>query len=296
MTQRQVDPVMDALAAWEQGAWCLASVVLLGRDPDSDEGRAARQVLEAAGVVPPGGELTTGLGASPAQVAAQAAAGLLQAAAVVQGADGWMALPDEVLLAQGVASGQMAAAFRRMLLPDLPGTAERLAAPGARMLDVGTGVGALATSFAAEFPALAVTGIDVSERVLALARQRLAELDVRDRVELRAQDVSTLAERAAYDLAWVPAPFVPPAALHEGVPRISRALRPGGVLLLAHGKHDQGTALERALTVLRTRVFGGTLLDADGAGKLLADAGLVDVRSVPTPPGAPGIAVARAAD
>ncbi|RKS80053.1 methyltransferase family protein [Motilibacter peucedani] len=296
MASGPVDPVLDTLTAWDQGAWCLAAVVLLARDPQGDEGQAARAVLEASGLLAPGAPLSTGFGASPQQVAAQASAGLLQAAAVVQGSAGWAGLPDEVLLAQGVASGQTAAAFRQLVLPALPGLGERLAAPGARMLDVGTGVGALAAAFAAEFSALHVTGIDVAPRVLDLARQRIDALAVHDRVDLRLEDVGALDEPAAYDLAWIPAPFVPPAALREGVGRVARALRPDGWLLLAHGKPDQGRPVERALTALRTLVFGGTLLDAAGAASLLGAAGLVDVASLPTPSGAPGITVGRRAE
>ncbi len=40
----------------------------------------------------------------------------------------------------------------------------RLATPGARMLDVGTGVSAMAIAFAQVFPQLHVLGIDVLDR------------------------------------------------------------------------------------------------------------------------------------
>ena len=52
--------------------------------------------------------------------------------------------------------------------------ASRLAAPGARMLDIGTGVGALAVGFGEAFPQLHVPGIDVLDRALGRARQTLA--------------------------------------------------------------------------------------------------------------------------
>ncbi|MGH8933387.1 MAG: hypothetical protein ACRDZO_22805 [Egibacteraceae bacterium] len=35
-------------------------------------------------------------------------------------------------------------------------------------------------------------------------------------------------DRAAYDLAWLPAPFLPPDAVRQALPRLLFALRPGG--------------------------------------------------------------------
>lgn len=62
--------------------------------------------------------------------------------------------------------------------------------------------------------------------------------------------------------------------------------------MLGHGKFH-GDGLEDALTRLKTIVFGGTALDDVQAQRLLTDSGFVDVRTMQTPPGAPGITVAR---
>jgi 2-polyprenyl-3-methyl-5-hydroxy-6-metoxy-1,4-benzoquinol methylase len=173
-------------------------------------------------------------GAQPAQLGAQAAAPLQQISAVLGGRlDAWMQLPDEALIAQGEASGQLAPAFQHFLLPQLPGLGEALARDGARMLDVGTGVGAIARGFAATFPALHVTGLDVSSRVLEIGATLLADSPVRDRVEFREQSVADLDEPGAYDLVWMPAPFVPAEPLREGLARCVKALRPGGCVCWA---------------------------------------------------------------
>ncbi len=72
--------------------------------------------------------------------------------------------------------------------------------------------------------------------VLRLAATTIAQSTVADRVEIREQDVATLDESAAYDLVWIPAPFVPAVALEAGTANVARALVPGGWVLLAHGK------------------------------------------------------------
>jgi len=204
----------------------------------------------------------------------------------------WARQTDEALIAQGQASAQSARMFAQLLLPHLDGLAERFGQPGARMLDVGVGVAAQAIAFAGEFAELTVVGIDVLPRALELAAAGVAASNVADRVVLREQDVATLTDDASYDLAFVPAPFVPPTALSTGLPNVARALKPGGWLCLGHGKFS-GNPLENALTQFKTTVYGGTTLDDESAHLLCTAAGLVEVRTAPTPPGAPAITVGR---
>jgi hypothetical protein len=123
-------------------------------------------LLAATGLIGASGGPLRGLGTStPQQIASQAAAPLHQASALVSGCGiSWNAQSDEALLAQGDASAQTARAFAQFLLPVMGDLGGRLAAPGARMLDIGTGVGALAVGFAKAFPQLHVLGIDVLDR------------------------------------------------------------------------------------------------------------------------------------
>ena len=46
---------------------------------------------------------------------------------------------------------------------------------------------------------------------------------------------------------------------------------------------------------METLAYGGTLLDDRQAADALAHAGLVDVTTMPTPPGAPAITIGRKA-
>jgi methylase of polypeptide subunit release factors len=150
----------------------------------------------------------------------------------------------------------------------------------------------MAVAFAQVFPQLQVVGIDVLDRALDLARRNVAASDVAARVTVRKQDVAGFADDAGFDLAYLPAPFVAPAAMQTGLPRVVAALRPGGWLFVAHGKFG-GTPAEDALTRLKTLVYGGTPLDDAAACQLLRSAGLTSVRTMPTPSGAPAITIGQ---
>jgi methylase of polypeptide subunit release factors len=178
------------------------------------------------------------------------------------------------------------------MLPMMGDLADRLAAPGARLLDVGTGTGALAVAFAQVFPQVHVLGIDILDRALGLARQAIAVSDVGARVTVRKQGVADFADDAGFDLAWLPAPFFAEPALHAGLPRVVAALRPGGWLIVGYGKFG-GTPAEDALTRLKTLAYGGTPIDDAAARQLLRKAGLTSVRTVSTPAGAPAITIGQ---
>jgi 2-polyprenyl-3-methyl-5-hydroxy-6-metoxy-1,4-benzoquinol methylase len=299
MTQQRDEAAQDRLhrlheilSTGDRAAWTAAALALVAGDGlvAGDRRTAAGAVLDALGIT---SEFLTDGPVDRSGVAAQAAAPLLQTSAVLgSGADVWLDQPDEAILAQGRASAQGAAALAQLGLPVMTGLADLLATPGSRMLDVGTGVAALAVSYAELFPELTVVGIDVLPRVLEIAERLLATSTVADRVILRRQDVAELTEDADYAMAWLPAPFVPESALMAGMPRLARALVPGGWVVLGHGKLGDDP-VDEALTRFKTICYGGTPLDNRAAQSLLREAGLVEVATVPTPPHAPAITVGR---
>jgi predicted O-methyltransferase YrrM len=283
------------IQAWDQAAWSLAALAAAARDDGPPElTAAARELLAATGLTGAPGMPLPGPGTpAPRQVATQVAAALHQASALAGGrVYHWGSQNDEALLAQGHAGAQAAVQMARTMLPTMGDLAARMAAPGARMLDVGTGVGAHAVSFAQAFPQLQVLGIDILDRALNLARQAIAAGGVADRVIVRKQDVAEFADDAGFDAAWLPAPFIPRAAIDSGLPRVTAALRPGGWLILGHGKLG-GTPVEDAVTQLKTAAYGGTTLDEAAACHLLRSAGLTSVRPMPTPAGAPAITIGQ---
>ncbi len=205
--------------------------------------------------------------------------------------EGWAAQDDETLLAQGrssAMSGKMLAAYA---VPSLDGLTDRFS-EGGEFLDVGTGVGELAAAFAEAIVTAQVVGLDVLPRAIELARQTIDGKGLQERVDFRLQPVQELDDVGRFDLAWLPAPFIPQGVFAAGVARIREALKPGGWLVVGAGRFD-GDALAIAVTNWKTLRAGGTPLAASDASDVLGRAGLVDFRALPTPPGAPALYAAR---
>src|SRR5262249_29772751 len=127
-------------------------------------------------------------------------------------APGWTYTDTEVLQVGGQITEGFANVLPR-LLPMLEGLAPRLEGSGAAFLDVGTGVARLAIGMAKKWPSLRVVGLDVWGPSLALARKNVTEAGLGDRIELREQRGEEVPDERAFDLAWIPAPFVPRHAL-----------------------------------------------------------------------------------
>jgi predicted O-methyltransferase YrrM len=283
------------IQGWDEAAWSLAALALAADgDQPPELTAAAWELLAATGLTgAPGGPLPGLVTSTPGQIASQAAATLHQASALASGRGMiWSAQSHEALLAQGNASAQIAQAFAQLMLPTMGGLAERLAAPGARMLDIGTGVGALAVGFAEVFPELHVLGIDILDRALQFAHQTIAASGVAARVTARKQDLADFTDDTGFDLAFIPTSFIPQPAVHSGLPRVAAALHPGGWLIMGHGKLGD-TPVQDALTRLRTLAYGGTPLDKAAACRLLRNVGLTSVRSVTTSAAAPSITIGQ---
>jgi SAM-dependent methyltransferase len=194
---------------------------------------------------------------------------------------GWAYTDPAVLESGGEATQGFAAALGRFA-PGLAGLADRLNAPDARFLDVGTGVGRLGIAMARRWPSLRVVGVDIWAPSLALARKNVEAAGLQDRIELREQSGADLSDDKAFDLAWIPAPFVPPDAIGGLVARVHRALKPGGWLLFATAK--PGEDLRGAVMKFRVAQWGGRLTTEDDVKKHLTQAGFTDVRALPSPP------------
>ncbi len=196
-------------------------------------------------------------------------------------APGWTYTDPDVL--QG--GGDITAGFANVLprlLPMLEGLAPRLEGAGATFLDVGTGVAGLAIGMARKWPALHVVGLDVWGPSLSLARKNVADAGLGDRIEIREQPGEDLLDERAFDLAWIPAPFLPPKELGRLVDQVHRSLKPGGWLLFAAAK--AGEDLRGAALRFRVALYGGAPSTQAEIEALLTEKGFTAVRTLPSPP------------
>jgi release factor glutamine methyltransferase len=153
-----------------------------------------------------------------------------------------------------------------------------------RVLDVGTGSGAIALAIADEHPGSRVVAVDRSEDALALARANLERTGLGDRVELRQGDLLAGLE-GPFDLVVSNPPYVPREEYPELQPeirlyepyeavvgdhvweRIARAalgvLPPGGRLVLECGD-GQAAEVAEGLAALG---YEGVLRTPDLAGR-----------------------------
>jgi release factor glutamine methyltransferase len=154
------------------------------------------------------------------------------------------------------------------------------AAPGARVLDLGTGSGAIAVALACERPDLAIVATDISEAALAVARRNAQENGAA--IEFTRSDWFEGLGPERFDLVVSNPPYVaaddphldqgdvrfePGLALvggEDGLDCIGRIigraqghLRSGGWLLLEHGYDQGGRCIDflREFGYLETRGF-----------------------------------------
>ncbi len=141
-------------------------------------------------------------------------------------------------------------------------------AASARVLDLGTGSGAILLAVLAERPAAKGLGVDISEDALAVARENAANLGLAGRTALLRGDWTAGLETDGFDLVVSNPPYIPTAdipaldpevrqyeplaALDGGpdgldayrvlAPEILRVLKPGGGFVVEIG-YDQGPAV-----------------------------------------------------
>lgn len=196
-------------------------------------------------------------------------------------APGWTHTEQAILATGGELTEGLANVLPR-IAPQFDDLAERLGGPKGSFLDVGTGVGRLSIAIARLWPSLRVVAIDTWAPSLSLARANVAAAGLQDRIELREQDAAQLPDESAFDLIWLPAPFIPSQDIWRIVERLHRALKPGGWLLFATAK--PGTDLRTLLMAFRVATWGGELISQDEIENRLAGANFTQIRALPGPP------------
>jgi len=172
---------------------------------------------------------------------------------------------------------------------------KRVPAGTGRVLDVGTGSGAIALALASEKPQLQVTGLDASTEALDIARANAAALGLAARVELLAGDLFRL-PAGPWELLVSNPPYIPSGELAGLMPEV-RDYEPQAAL---DGGRD-GLDCYRALARQAPGVLvpGGWLLVEVGQGQaaavaeLFAAAGLCEITIRDDYAGIPRVVAAR---
>jgi len=196
---------------------------------------------------------------------------------------GWQHAEPEILEAAGDVSAGFPHVLKNAIAPDLEGLVDRLTRPDVAFLDVGVGVAVMSIEMARLWPSLRVVGIDPWGPALARAREHVRAAGLEARIELRQQAGEELPDTDAFDLAWIPSVFMPERAVPAVVERVRRALRPGGWMLFPIMRPGSDR-LAASLARLRTAMFGGFVTTPEMVEELLREQGLVDVRTLPSPP------------
>ena len=190
---------------------------------------------------------------------------------------GWDLDDPVALVAQGE-TGSLIGLLVEALLPRLDGLAERMGETGARILDVGAGVGVVATELCRLWPEAEAVGLEPHRTARELGISRIAAAGLSDRIALRDERLEALGEIGAYDLAFVPQPFLDRASLEEGLPRIRRALRPGGWLIVLTHELPVDDRPAAAARSFQARIWGGGVIGAGEIAAMLGDAGYGSIR------------------
>lgn len=136
-----------------------------------------------------------------------------------------------------------------------------------RVLDVGTGTGAIALALADELPGARVTAIDVSADALGLARENAARTELE--IELLEHDLRAGLPAGPWDLVVSNPPYVEPEQIETLMPDV-RDFEPH-LALVGHGATE---SVARAAAA--ELAPGGWLVLEVGDGKAAATAALLD--------------------
>ena len=97
------------------------------------------------------------------------------------------------------------------------------------ILDLATGTADLAIALAKRNPQALITGMDISEKMLEIGKEKVAKLSLENQIELRLGDAAALPfEDASFDAVTVAFGVRNFEDLSKGLAEISRVLKPNG--------------------------------------------------------------------
>jgi release factor glutamine methyltransferase len=147
-----------------------------------------------------------------------------------------------------------------------------------RLVDIGTGSGILAITFALERPGLEVAAVDLSEEALALAQENAERLGVSGRIAFRLSD---LLDQVEGPFHWIVAnlPYIPTADLNA----LQREVKFDPALALDGGK-DGLTIIKRLIESVPGKIAPNGMIalefgqgQAERIGEILAENNYRDI-------------------
>jgi len=172
--------------------------------------------------------------------------------------------------------------------------APRFAEP--RIVDVGTGSGAIAVALAHELPGARIAAIDVSEAALDLARENAKRNGGAERIRFLQDDLLAPVASETFDFVVSNPPYVPTSDLDSLSVEV-REYEPGLALFAG----EDGLEIHRRLIPDAFGVLapGGFIVlemgsgQSEAVGSLLAAAGFIEVKFAPDLQGIPRVALAQ---
>jgi 2-polyprenyl-3-methyl-5-hydroxy-6-metoxy-1,4-benzoquinol methylase len=191
--------------------------------------------------------------------------------------------------------------FGTEYLPLIADVHERLEAdPPAEVADFACGVGWASIAIANAYPKVRVTGFDLDESSIAIARQNASKRGLDDRISFEVRDIAEHSTDGGYDLVVVIEAIHDLSHPIQALTSIREALAPGGCAIVADEKTGDafvapGNELERlfyGFSVLCCLPAGmseqpsaatGTVMRADTMRSYAAEAGFSDVEILDIP-------------
>ena len=157
----------------------------------------------------------------------------------------WSEFGPDAIEAQGDFNRPwLLSSFATEYLPLIPDVHERLQAePPAQVADFACGVGWASIAIARAYPTAIVTGFDLDESSIEIARKNAAAKGLIDRVTFEVRDIAEISLKGGYDLVVVIEAIHDLAQPVEALTSIRRVLAPDGVAIIADEKTaDEFTA------------------------------------------------------
>jgi precorrin-6B methylase 2 len=160
---------------------------------------------------------------------------------------------------------------------------------GGHLLDIGAGAGHHMLHYAQRFPQAHVTGLELDEPSVKLARQAVAAANMGERVTIQHGDANQLDDENRYDVVTMNIALHEtggPVEYHNVLRRVHRALKPGGTVIVSEIPYPDSPEAYRENPVykmlagvqLHEAIVGCGMITQGQLRRLLEEAQLVNVR------------------